>query len=156
MEEELAEKHTPLSEPEDLTCLATWEDISIEAGNYCEYRTMPSRTWHSSKYSSTVVQKLLETSFETYLKKVEDATKDCAASVRRLIGNGPPIYISDKAALPLPEGDTYIDMIWFSEENIRVPATLKGALIGDERQKLWNVQKEVLKAMEEAEEQQDS
>jgi len=141
----------PLPLPEGLECLATWEDITIEDGNYCEYRTQPSGSWHASKYSSSVVKKLLKENFETYLNNVEKATQDCAAAVRRLVSKGPPIYLEDKTALPVPEGDTHIDLLWFCDKTEYQSSVLEGALQGQEREKLWRTQQDVLKSMEAAE-----
>uniref|UniRef100_A0A7S3LSW9 Uncharacterized protein n=1 Tax=Aplanochytrium stocchinoi TaxID=215587 RepID=A0A7S3LSW9_9STRA len=150
------EEHASLPLPDDFECMATWEELSLEDGNYCEYRTQPSGSWHASKFSAGIVRKLLKESFQTYLTNVEKATKDCAAAVRRLVLKGPPIYLEDKNALPLPEnGDTHIDLLWFSDDKKYASAVLVGALQGEEREKLWETQKEVLQAMEAAETQED-
>ena len=61
------------------------------------------------------------------------------------------MYIFEPNGLPLPEGDTHVDMLWFSNGNKEVSAKLAGALDGDAREQLWNNQKETLKAMEAAE-----
>ena len=33
---------------EGMECMATMEDITVEDGNYAEYQTAPSGTWHPS------------------------------------------------------------------------------------------------------------
>tara|TARA_R110002050_G_scaffold230857_7_gene366655 strand:+ start:1395 stop:1637 length:243 start_codon:yes stop_codon:yes gene_type:complete len=71
--------------------------------------------------------------------------------VRRLVAKGPPVYLSDEQALPLPEGDTHIELVWFASDNREESAKLKGAVEGEEREKLWAAQRETLRAMEEAE-----
>uniref|UniRef100_A0A7S2SMM4 Uncharacterized protein n=1 Tax=Mucochytrium quahogii TaxID=96639 RepID=A0A7S2SMM4_9STRA len=134
---------------EGLTCKATWEDITTLT--YCEYRTQPSGKWLPAEFSSDTIDHLLSTQFGKYLSDVEKAAKDCAAAVRRLVTKGPPVYLADANALPLPEGDTHIDMIWYSRDNTEHSAQLKGALTGDERQALWDSQKATLEAMEQAE-----
>lgn len=145
--DENGEKHgKPL---EEMTCMATWDDITEE--NYCEYFTIPSRTWHPSKYSAGVVRGLLKTQFAKYIKDVENAAKDCAAAVRRLVSTGPPVYLCDKIALPLPEGDTHIEKVWFMAGDEEVSAKLEGGLEDEAREKLWASQKETLAAMEAAE-----
>lgn len=135
--------------PKDLTCLATWDDISIDKGTYCEFRSFPSQEWSISLFNCDTVRLLLKTQFKTYLKNVEKASKDCAAAVRRLVKKGPPKYISDKTALPLKrETDEYIDRLWFSDSNEEVEAILEGCMSDEERELLWTSQKEVLKQME--------
>jgi len=72
-------------------------------------------------------------------------TTDCQAELRRLLDKGPPIYISDPHALALPyNGDTHIEMLWFSSDNVERSAKLDGALEGEERQKLWDELKEFI------------
>eukprot|EP00924_Labyrinthula_sp_SR-Ha-C_P002693 maker-scaffold_13-snap-gene-4.3-mRNA-1 protein AED:0.02 eAED:0.02 QI:62/1/1/1/1/1/2/155/161 len=149
------EPHPVCEIPKEMTCLATWDDISLEEGNYCEYRSVPSKTWQPAKYSSEIVQHLLETQFPTYMQNVEKASSDCAAAVRRLISKGPPIWLEDKNALPIPEEDTHIDQVWFSGENggKLLSAQLKEAPINEDREQLWESQKAVLRSMELAEAQ---
>mmetsp|Transcript_16964 Transcript_16964/g.33109 ORF Transcript_16964/g.33109 Transcript_16964/m.33109 type:complete len:149 (-) Transcript_16964:283-729(-) len=137
--------------PAGLSCKATWEDITEEDGNYCEYLSMPSGQWLPSQFSADTVRHLLRTQYGRYLEDVEKAAKDCAAAVRRLVARGPPVYLSDSEALPLAEGDSYIEKIWFADEDCEVSAKLEGALEGEEREELWNSQRETLRMMEAAE-----
>mmetsp|Transcript_39885 Transcript_39885/g.96231 ORF Transcript_39885/g.96231 Transcript_39885/m.96231 type:complete len:90 (+) Transcript_39885:399-668(+) len=65
-------------------------------------------------------------------------TTDCQAELRRLLASGPPIYISDKHAMPLPDGDTHIVKLWYSSDSQERPAVLEGALQGQDRKKLWD------------------
>ncbi|GBG33950.1 Hypothetical Protein FCC1311_101732 [Hondaea fermentalgiana] len=139
------------SPPEGLTCKATWEDITEEEGNYCEYLSMPSGQWLPSHFGADTVRHLLKTQFPKYLEDVEKAAKDCAAAVRRLVTKGPPVYLSDAEALPLPEGDTHIEKIWFAADDEEISAKLAGALEGDAREELWASQRETLAMMEAAE-----
>ena len=136
--------------PAGLECLVTFE--AIDESNYVEFRTAPSGRWFPAKMSQEIVEHLLETQFDKYLKDVEAAAKDCAAAVRRLVAKGPPQFVNEPNALPVPEGDTHVDMLWFSNGNKEVSAALRNALSGAEREKLWDAQKETLKAMEAAEE----
>jgi hypothetical protein len=76
--------------------MATMDDITEEEKNYCEYLTMPSKTWHASGFSGPIVRDMLHGQFATYLANVEKASNDCAAAVRRLVAKGPPLYIEDK------------------------------------------------------------
>ncbi|GLD96023.1 hypothetical protein PINS_up004701 [Pythium insidiosum] len=132
---------------EGMECLATMDDITEEEGNYCEYQTAPSGTWHPAKYSADVVRQLIETQFAAYMKKVEKA--DCKAEMRRLVATGPPVWLEDKHALPIPEGDTHICSVWFAKEDEEVSAKLPGALEGDARQKFWDELRDLMNAMEE-------
>jgi hypothetical protein len=94
-------------------------------------------TWHPAKYEESVIVRLLQDQFHTFVKKVK--TTDCQAELRRLLATGPPVYIHDKHALPLPDnGDTHICQLWFSSDNTERSAKLDGALEGEERQQLWD------------------
>ena len=120
---------------EEMECMATMEDITVEDGNYCEYKTAPSGTWHKSKYAADTVRRLISTQFPDYVSGVRKA--DCAADLKRRLAKGPPIYIEDKHALPIPEGDTHIERIWFAAEAKEYSAKLKGCVEGAERDTLW-------------------
>ena len=100
--------------------------------------------WHPAKYEERVILQLLNNQFHTFVSKVK--TTDCQAELRRLLANGPPIYISDKHALALPphNGDTHICQLWFSSDNKERSAKLEGALEGEERQKLWDELKQFI------------
>mmetsp|Transcript_33605 Transcript_33605/g.82630 ORF Transcript_33605/g.82630 Transcript_33605/m.82630 type:complete len:156 (-) Transcript_33605:596-1063(-) len=134
---------------EGMECMCTLDDITEET--YCEYQTMPSGKWHPAKFAAPVVDEMLQTLFKKYLEDVEKAARDCAAAVRRLVVKGPPIYVFDAHGLPLPEGETHIEKVWFCKGNEEKSAVLQGALQGKEREELWNSQKQVLAAMEAAE-----
>jgi len=135
--------------PEGLTCKVTWDDIDDD--NYCEYQTVPSGEWNCAYFSSDTIEHMINSQYAKYLQDVEAAAKDCAAAVRRLVEMGPPMYLSDRVGLPLPEGDTHIDKVWFSSNDKETSARLVGSLQGEERETLWNSQKETLAAMEAAE-----
>ena len=111
---------------EDMECMATMEDITLDDGNYCEFQTMPSGKWHKSLYSSSVVQRLINTQFSEWTAGVRKA--DCAADLKRRLGKGPPIWVEDKHALPVPEDDTHISRVWFSEDGKEYSAKLKGCV----------------------------
>jgi hypothetical protein len=111
---------------EDMECMATMEDITQEDGNYCEYRTMPSGRWHKSLYCSAVVQRMINTQFPEYISGVRKA--DCAADLKRRLDKGPPIWVSDKHALPIPEEDTHIERVWFAKEGKEYSAKLRGCV----------------------------
>jgi hypothetical protein len=70
---------------------------------------------------------MLEEQFQRYLDDVEKAARDCAAAVRRLVNKGPPMYVNDAHGLPLPEGETHIAQLWFSDDGSEVSALLKVA-----------------------------
>ena len=109
-----------------MECMATMEDITEEDKNYCEYQTMPSGKWQPALYSSDVIKRLITTQFGDYIAGVRKA--DCAADLKRRLAAGPPIWIADKHALPVPEEDTHICRIWFAEDGKEYSAKLKGCV----------------------------
>ena len=111
---------------EEMECMATMEDITIDDKNYCEYQTAPSGRWHKSKYAAGTVRRLITHQFPEYVEGVRKA--DCAADLKRRLAAGPPIYVSDKHALPVPEDDTHIERIWFAEDGKEYSAKLKGCV----------------------------
>ena len=129
-----AVEHGPV--PPQLECMATLEDITADDDNYVEYQTAPSGKWHPAMYCESVVRRLLARQFDEYVKGVRSA--DCEADLKRRIGAGPPVYLSDKHALPLPDGDTHISRVWFASNDTEYSAELAGALKGEARQKLWD------------------
>ncbi|EED87831.1 predicted protein, partial [Thalassiosira pseudonana CCMP1335] len=79
---------------------------------------------------------LLETQFTQYIEKVK--TTDCQATLRRMLKDGPPIYISDKHGFELAEeSDTHVCALWFAVDGKERSAKLKGAVDGEERESLW-------------------
>lgn len=93
-------------------------------------------------YEQSVVEKLLSEQFEQYVERVKKT--DCQAELRRLLASGPPIYLEDKHAFPLDEGDTHVVNLWFASDNQERSAKLKGAVEGEEREKLWNELKQFI------------
>jgi hypothetical protein len=121
---------------EGLECMASWADITEEDDNYCEYQSAPSMVWHPAKYAREVVEKLLDTQFVEWIEAVQKA--DCEAELKRRLGKGPPEYLEDKHALPIPEEDTHICRVWFASDGKERSAILKGAVSGEERTKMWD------------------
>ena len=118
-----------------------------------EYQTYPSMTWHPCFYERSVVEHLLKTQFGAFLERVKKT--DCQAELRRLLKDGPPIWLSDQHALPLPGAkkgdeeteeeetddtvkDTHVCALWYAADDTVVPAKLEGAVEGDDRENLWN------------------
>ncbi|KAL3798980.1 hypothetical protein HJC23_005119 [Cyclotella cryptica] len=130
------------SPTEGMCCLCTMEDITDEDENYVEFQSYPSMKWKPAQFELCVVQQLLDTQFEQYIKSVK--TTDCQATLRRLLKNGPPIYISDKHGFPLEEGDTHVCTLWFAIDGQERTAKLKGAVEGEEREALWKELNEFL------------
>jgi hypothetical protein len=93
-------------------------------------------------FEQSVVEQLLKEQFHQFVARVK--TTDCQAELRRLLADGPPIYISDKHALPLEEGDTHIIKLWFASDNLERSAKLDGAVEGEEREALWQELKEFI------------
>ncbi|KAL4139775.1 hypothetical protein PRNP1_015622 [Phytophthora ramorum] len=133
--------------PAGLECMATMDDITEEDNNFCEFQTSPSGSWHAALFCVDVVGQLLATQFHTYMKKVQEA--DCKAELRRLVAKGPPVWLEDKHALPVPEGDTHITKVWFAKDEEERSAKLDGAVEGQARDVLWKELQQLLAAMEE-------
>ncbi|GMH83758.1 hypothetical protein TL16_g09707 [Triparma laevis f. inornata] len=116
MSSDLSPPTAPHGKPTpDMCCLCSYEDITTEDGNYCEYLTVPSNTWSPCLFETSMVTHLLSTQFQTYMDRVKKT--DCQAELRRLLAAGPPVYISDKTALPVPEGDTHVERLWFASDD---------------------------------------
>ena len=104
-----------------------------------------------------IQSKLIDTQFQQYVDRVKKT--DCQAELRRLLASGPPIYVSDKVALPLAEEetDTHVCKLWFAVDGQERTAKLKGAVEGEEREKLWNELKEfiIVEGKEEGDDEDD-
>ena len=107
-----------------------------------EYQTAPSMKWSPAMYEQSVIVQLVETKFHYFVERVK--TTDCQAELRRLLAAGPPIWIEDKHAMPLPEGDTHIVKLWYQSDGQERTAKLDGAVEGEERQALWDELKEFI------------
>jgi len=129
---------------EGMCCLCTMEDITEEDQNYVEFQSYPSMKWQPAQFELCVVQQLIDTQFQQYVDRVKKT--DCQAELRRLLASGPPIYVSDKVALPLAEEetDTHVCKLWFAMDGQERSAKLKGAVEGEEREKLWKELKEFI------------
>jgi hypothetical protein len=79
----------------------------------------------------------VETQFHKYVENVTMTT--CEKELNKLISEGPPIYLSDANGFPC-EPDDFVVALRFGSTT-EVPAKLKGALEGEERQKLWDYHK---------------
>jgi len=121
-----------------------------------EYQTHPSMTWHPCFYERSVVEHLLKTQFGAFLERVKKT--DCQAELRRLLKDGPPIWLSDPHALPLSGSsddgdddddddedgeaskskDDHVCAVWYAGDDLEVSAKLVGAVEGDDRENLWN------------------
>lgn len=110
--------------PAEWECMCTMEDITLENANYCEYQTAPSMAWHPSKFAADIVKRLITHQFAEYIAGVQKA--DCQADLRRRIAKGPPIWVEDKHALPIPEGDTHICRVWMASDGVEYSAKLVG------------------------------
>ncbi|KAK1743987.1 hypothetical protein QTG54_005584 [Skeletonema marinoi] len=109
-----------------------------------EFQSYPSMKWQPAQFELCVVQQLIDTQFQQYVDRVKKT--DCQAELRRLLASGPPIYVSDKVALPLAEEetDTHVCKLWFAVDGQERTAKLTGAVEGEEREKLWTELKEFI------------
>ena len=117
--------------PPDMCCLCTLDPITPSSLNYCEYQTYPSLKWSPSLYDSDTIDHLRRTQYKDYVERVRKT--DCQAELKRLLSKGPPVYISDPTALPLPPGDTHISRLWFAKKpEVECSAKLEGAKEGED------------------------
>ncbi|GMI04290.1 hypothetical protein TrVE_jg1525 [Triparma verrucosa] len=135
MSEDLSDPTVAHGKPTpDMCCLCSYEDITEEDGNYVEYMSSPSLTWSPSLFELPMITHLLSTQFSTYMSRVKST--DCQAELRRLLASGPPVWVSDKTALPLPEGDTHVERLWYAKDGKERSARLVGSVVGEERERL--------------------
>jgi hypothetical protein len=120
-----------------------------------EYQSYPSGRWKPALFEASIVDQLLKEQFYKYIERVKKT--DCQAELKRLLAQGPPIYLEDKHALKLDDGDTHVVKLWFARDNQEVTAKLVGALEGEERIHLWEELKQfvVLEGKEEGDDEDD-
>lgn len=127
-----------------------------------EYQSYPSMKWRPAQYEQSVIEQLLSEQFQQYIDRVKKT--DCQAELKRLLAKGPPIYVSDKHALPLKDSpdveedeDTNVIKLWFASDNQEHSAMLQGAVEGEERDKLWEELKQfiVVEGKEEGDDDDD-
>ena len=128
--------------PEGLECAAYLFDIDDE--QYVEFQTSDG-LWHSSPYCKDVIQTLLHDGFDKFMKSVDEAT--CKAHLRRMVTNGPPLYLEDKT-FNVPD-HLYITKVWFKSDDVEIDAKYRNALEGEEREKLWQHLKTVYECLPE-------
>ena len=126
---------------EGSSCACCWEDISAE--NYVEYRQKEQGEWIASGFCEDCVKMLLASQWKTYTDGLAKTT--CKAEQRRMLEKGPPINISDKSAMPCPDGtekgNAEVYSLWFMSDGQEHSAQLEGALTGEERTAFWESQK---------------
>ena len=139
--------------PTDMECLVSMEDITEE--NYVEYQIHPTGEWKSSFLSQPIIEHLLQTQFNTYMERIQSS--DCQAELKRLLQQGPPIYISDPYGLPLEpppsdeagtgsnktdsstsNSDKHVMNLWYASDRQIHSSILQNAVVGDAHATLWN------------------
>ena len=98
--------------------------------------------WKAASFEMSVIQHMLDNQFEEYINRVKKT--DCQAELRRLLKNGPPIYIYDKHGLALEDDEEYVVKLWFSSDNKERSGKLKGAVEGVQRDVLWKELKQFI------------
>jgi len=138
------------SPTEGMTCMCTWEDI--DADSYVEYQSFPSMKWSVAKFGEPAIRELRRTQYTSYIENVQKS--DCIKEFTRLMACGPPIWITDKHGLPLPEdeNDTHVINLWFMNGDKTETGKLDGSLDGEERQKLWDEMKSFMDTVKERDE----
>jgi hypothetical protein len=127
---------------ECLCCFGELDDT-----NYVEFRVSETAAWTPAKYCGDCIQTLLDSKFEAYMTGVAKST--CEAELRRYMVKGPPLYLEDPLGLPCAEGESAYEL-WYCSDNSVRSGKVKGALEGDERQKLWDEHKSFVTKFREA------
>ncbi len=131
--------------PQDsVSCLCTLEKIDDTC--YVEYQSTPSLKWSISLFGEEAIRELLHSQYSNYINSLQET--DCLLEFTRLIEIGPPIWISDRHGLPLPQDDTHICSLWFMNGNVYKSGKLEGALEGLARQELWEHMKSLAPLVE--------
>jgi hypothetical protein len=73
--------------------MVTYDDL--DETNYVEYQTAPSGKWAPALVCEAVVRRFIDTQWEEYAEHLR--TSDCAATSRRLLTAGPPIWCAQRA-----------------------------------------------------------
>jgi hypothetical protein len=134
-------------------CSFCWDDIVFSAerekakqfgtpedelpGEQCWWRSMNSHEWTPSKYCFACVTRVRNDNFNSYIESIKTAT--CPKQLRRLIEDGPPIYVSDPTTFPVTPGDHVHEFKRVFPDGTEeiVTARLVGSVIGEEREQLW-------------------
>lgn len=119
----------------------------IDENNFVLYNEKMEGTWKSSKYCKICVAYMLENAWGTYIGLVGKA--DCAAALKRLIQNGPPINLRDPIAFACDNGTGEVASLYY--DGAVHSAKLVGSLEEEERETFWNTQLAVLRVMNEIE-----
>ena len=137
-------------------CVFCCEELT--SSNFVEYRASLSSPWLPSVYCELcVTSQFIDKQWETYVHNIEAA--DCAAALKRVITNPPPINVKD-AGLPCEAADAdgdergagEVERFYFHSDAQEHSARLKGSLVGEERAAFWREKKQFLEATEEEEE----
>lgn len=101
--------------------------------------------WYPAKAASFAVEHMRKTQFKRFMDRL--STTDCAAEMKRLRENGPPLYVEDRNVFPLEESETHVVRLWYCGEDEEISALLEGApQPGEEHQKLWDELREAADA----------
>lgn len=96
--------------------------------------------WIKSNFCWDTISVILKQRYKDYIDTIYKSK--CKKTLGEMIVNGPPIWFKD-AALPVPEGAhvSHFLVVTFSFENVHeveISAMYEGAVIGEERQQLWD------------------
>ena len=106
-------------------------------GELCWWRSANSHEWTVSKYCYACVERVKNDSFNNYIDSVKTAT--CPKQLRKLIDDGPPIYVSDQRIFPVSPDDHVHEFRRIHPDSTEelISARLTGSVIGEEREQLW-------------------
>lgn len=126
-------------------CVFCCEDFTNE--NFVEYRAGEDKLWLKSVYCQDCIEsQFIANQWQTYLDNINKA--DCAAALRRVLSNPPPINVKD-AGLPCEDSATgEVHSFYFHSDGQVHSAKLANSLTGEEREKFYADKKAFLTATE--------
>lgn len=122
----------PSTPAEDAECCVYM--IPIDTTNFVEYRVAPTGLWYAANVCDEVIVDLLcgeHNQFTAWLEKIESVGADpeaCNGALEAKVTNqGPPVYLESGSMLPLPEGATHVDVLFFGGGYLSPPSPTKSS-----------------------------
>ena len=75
----------------------------------------PTGKWRPCLYGAEMIEGLRTSQYKNYMERIQKS--DCKAEMKRLMERGPPVWVTDKHACPLEEGETHVCKLWFMSDN---------------------------------------
>jgi len=128
-------------------CVFCCDDFSTS--NYVEYQATANGLYLPSPYCQQCIEEnFIKKQWALYLEKLSKA--DCAAALKRILSNPPPLNVYDEKGLPCKgDGSTgEVHLFWYSSDNGTHSAKLKDSLEGQERRDFWEDKKRFMTEQE--------